>query len=476
MINKNDEFELEITGCTSDGGGVGKKDGMAVFVENTAVGDVVLCHIIKAKKNYAVGKALKVLKPSKDRINSPCDLFSTCGGCSFCHIKYEAELKLKEEKVKDAFKRIGHITPEFESIIASPREYRYRNKAQYPVRRENGQLKIGFYAKKSHRVTDCGECLLQPEKFTEIVETVRHWVQKFGVGVYSEETNCGLLRHIFLRLAEKTGEIAVCLVINGDSIPKKDELLDALLKIEGFKTLVLNVNKKASDTVLGKEMINIYGDGYITDELCGVKVRISPLSFYQVNRSGAELLYKKAAEYAGLSGNETVLDLYCGTGTIGLSMAKSAKTLIGAEIVADAVKDARLNAEENGILNAEFICADAYEAAKELESRGITPDTVILDPPRKGCAEELLKTVADMSPKKIVYVSCDPATLARDCERLLTLGYKPEKATPVDMFPKTAHVETVVQLVRKKPDAYIDITVDMDELDLTSSEAKATYD
>ena len=273
-------------------------------------------------------------------------------------------------------------------------------------------------------------------------------MQKFGVGVYSEETNCGLLRHIFLRLAEKTGEIAVCLVINGDSIPKKDELLDALLKIEGFKTLVLNVNKKASDTVLGKEMINIYGDGYITDELCGVKVRISPLSFYQVNRSGAELLYKKAAEYAGLSGNETVLDLYCGTGTIGLSMAKSAKTLIGAEIVADAVKDARLNAEENGILNAEFICADAYEAAKELESRGITPDTVILDPPRKGCAEELLKTVADMSPKKIVYVSCDPATLARDCERLLTLGYKPEKATPVDMFPKTAHIETVCLLSR----------------------------
>ena len=195
-------------------------------------------------------------------------------------------------------------------------------------------------------------------------------------------------------------------------------------------------------------MINIYGDGYITDELCGVKGRISPLSFYQVNRSGAELLYKKAAEYAGLSGNETVLDLYCGTGTIGLSMAKSAKTLIGAEIVADAVKDARLNAEENGILNAEFICADAYEAAKELESRGITPDTVILDPPRKGCAEELLKTVADMSPKKIVYVSCDPATLARDCERLLTLGYKPEKATPVDMFPKTAHVETVCLLSR----------------------------
>ena len=242
--------------------------------------------------------------------------------------------------------------------------------------------------------------------------------------------------------------MAVCLVINGDSIPKKDELLDELLKIEGFKTLVLNVNKKASDTVLGKEMINIYGDGYITDELCGVKVRISPLSFYQVNRSGAELLYKKAAEYAGLSGNETVLDLYCGTGTIGLSMAKSAKTLIGAEIVADAVKDARLNAEENGILNAEFICADAYEAAKELESRGITPDTVILDPPRKGCAEELLKTVADMSPKKIVYVSCDPATLARDCERLLTLGYKPEKATPVDMFPKTAHVETVCLLSR----------------------------
>lgn len=446
MINKNDEFELEITGVTSEGGGVGKKDGMAVFVENTASGDVVLCHVIKAKKNYAVGKAIKIIKPSKDRVSPLCDVFNSCGGCSFCHISYKAELKLKEKKVKDAFERIGHLTPELEEIIASPCEYRYRNKAQYPVRRENGQLKIGFYAKKSHRVTDCGDCLLQPEVFKDTVNAIRRWVQNNGIEVYSEETNRGLLRHIFLRLAEKTGEVAVCLVINGDDVPKKEELLNALFKIQGFKTLVLNINKKASDTVLGKEMKSVYGDGYITDVLCGVKVRISPLSFYQVNRACAELLYEKAAQYAELTGGETVLDLYCGTGTIGLSMAKSIKKLIGAEIVPDAVKDARRNAEENGILNAEFICADAFEAAKELEGRGITPDTVILDPPRKGCEEGLLKTVAAMAPKKIVYVSCDPATLARDCERLFNLGYKAEKATPVDMFPKTAHVETVCLL------------------------------
>lgn len=451
MIKKNDEFELNITGYTSEGGGVAKKDGMAVFVENTAVGDVINCHIIKAKKTYAVGKTVSFKKKSKDRIEPECSAFKSCGGCSFCHLNYGAELKLKADKVNDAFKRIGHLEPEFENIIPSPEITHYRNKAQYPVRRENGILEIGFYAKKSHRVIDGGECLLQPEEFTVITEIVRKWINSNNVTVFSETTGLGLVRHIYLRKANATGEIMVCIVINGEKIPNEKELTDELLKINGFNTLVLNINKKNSNTVLGKECKTLYGKGFITDILCGVKVKLSPLSFYQVNRDCAELLYKKAAEYAGLTGNENILDLYCGTGTIGLSMAKSVKSLIGVEIVPEAIEDAKINAEINNIENAEFICGDAEIAAKELQNRGVTPDVVILDPPRKGCAEELLKTVCEIAPKKIVYVSCDPATLARDCERLLHLGYETLKATPCDMFPRTSHVETVVLLSQQKP-------------------------
>lgn len=475
MINKNDEFELNITGYTSEGGGVGKKDGIAVFVENTAVGDIINCHVIKAKKTYAIGKAVSVKKKSKDRIEPECKAFKSCGGCSFCHINYNAELKLKTDKVKDAFKRIGHLEPEFEDIIPSPEITHYRNKAQYPVRRENGILEIGFYAKKSHRVIDGGECLLQPEEFTEITEIIRKWINSNNVTVFSENTGFGLIRHIYLRKANATGEIMVCAVINGEEIPNEKNLIDELSKINGFKTLVLNINKKNSNTVLGKECKTLYGNGFITDILCGVKVKLSPLSFYQVNRDCAELLYKKAAEYAGLTGNENILDLYCGTGTIGLSMAKNVKSLIGVEIVPEAIEDAKINAELNNIENAEFICGDAEIAAKELQKRGVTPDVVILDPPRKGCSEELLKTVSEIAPKKIVYVSCDPATLARDCERLLHLGYETVKATPCDMFPRTAHVETVVLLSQRRPDTHIDIKLDLSELDITAAETKATY-
>ena len=449
MVNKNDEFKLNITGYTSEGGGVGKFDGQAIFVENTAIGDEILCHIIKAKKTYAIGKAAKIIKPSKSRIEPDCDAFKSCGGCSFGHIKYEDELKYKAQKVEDAFKRIGGLSPEFKPILASPETKRYRNKAQYPVRRENGILNIGFYAKKSHRVIDGGDCLLQPTDFTDIIEIFRKWINNNNITVYSEALNKGLIRHIYLRKAFATGEIMVCVVINGSTIPNSDELIEALKAIDGFKTLVININREATNVVLGNTCNAIYGDGYITDILCGVKIKLSPLSFYQVNRSGAELLYKKAAEYASPTPDQTILDLYCGTGTIGLSIAGSVKALVGVEIIPEAIEDAKVNAKLNGIENASFICGDASLAAEKLKADGIKPDVVILDPPRKGCAEDLLKTVAEINPPKIVYVSCDPATLARDCARLLDLGYVVQEVTPVDMFPRTSHVESVALLIKE---------------------------
>ena len=448
MVNKNDEFNLKITGYTSEGGGVGKFDGQAIFVENTAVGDEILCHIIKAKKTYAIGKALKIIKPSKSRIEPECNSFKSCGGCSFFHISYEEELKLKSEKVKDAFLRIGGLSPIFKDIIPSPQTTRYRNKAQYPVKRENGILNIGFYAKKSHRVIDGGDCLLQPEEFTEIIEIFRKWINDNHITVYSENTGKGLLRHIYLRKAFATNEIMVCAVINGTRLPESEKLIHMLHEVKGFKTLVANINKENTNVVLGDTCIPVYGDGYITDELCGVKIKLSPLSFYQVNRNGAELLYKKAAEYASVCENTNLLDLYCGTGTIGLSMANSVKSLIGVEIIPEAIVDAEENARINNINNARFICGDAKNAARVLKDEGIKPGVVILDPPRKGCAEELLKTVCEIAPERIVYVSCDPATLARDCARLITLGYTVQEVTPVDMFPRTAHVETVCLLTR----------------------------
>ena len=443
MVNKNDEFKLNITGYTSEGGGVGKYDGQAIFVENVAVGDEILCHIIKAKKSYAIGKALKILKPSKNRIDPECEAFRMCGGCSYAHITYDEELNLKAQKVKDAFERIGGISPDFKEIVPSPATTRYRNKAQYPVKRENGILNIGFYAKKSHRVIDGGDCLLQPQEFTTITEIFRKWINENSITVYNEEIGKGLVRHIYLRKAFATGEIMVCVVINGAILPYQDSLIELLQAVNGFKTLVVNINRDNTNVVLGSQCVAVFGDGYITDILCGVKIKLSPLSFYQVNHDGAQLLYEKAAQYASLTGEEDVLDLYCGTGTIGLSMANKVKSLIGVEIIPEAIEDAKINAQINNITNARFICGDASLAAEKLQEEGIKPQVIILDPPRKGCAEDLLKTVSEISPERIVYVSCDPATLARDAQRLENLGYKAIEVTPVDMFPRTAHVESV---------------------------------
>ena len=449
-IKKNDIIELEITGYTSEGSGVGHVNGMAVFVAGAAAGSTVEALIIKAKSNYAVGKLKSVIRQSEDAAPSDCSVFPRCGGCVFRHITYEAELKHKEQRVKDAFARIGHLDVSVEPIRGGERCNHYRNKAQYPVETVNGRLVAGFYAPFSHRVIGCRNCLLQPQEFEGILKVISRWAERYKIPAYDERRHAGLLRHIYLRKGFATGEIMVCLVINGEKIYKAKELTDALLKENRhIKTVLLNHNTADTNVILGKENTVLTGPGYIEDILCGKRFRISPLSFYQVNRDQAERLYAQAAEFAITENTETVLDLYCGAGTIGLTLADRIKTLIGVELVEAAVNDARINAELNDVTNADFMCADAAAAAETLKARGIKPDTVIMDPPRKGCDEALLRTVAEMAPDRIVYVSCDPATLARDCAVLETLGYKTITAVPFDLFPRTSHVETVVQLSRQ---------------------------
>ncbi len=446
-LQKNQEIEIEIESISSEGSGVGHYDGMVVFVANAAKGDRLKVHLIKVKKQYAIGKITKILTPSTDRIEIDCPHFQTCGGCAYRHINYEAELEAKKNEVEQAFLRLAHIDIKAESVCGGETS-RYRNKGQYPVGFDN-DIKIGFYAQRSHRITDCKDCLLQPEEFSELTEIFRNWIKKNGISVYDEETGRGFLRHIYLRKATATDEIMVCAVINGDSVPALGELTDELKKAKKVSTFVLNINKKKTNVILGDKSVNVFGDGYITDILCGNKIRISPMSFYQVNSRQTEKLYKKAAEYADLQSGDTLVDMYCGAGTIGLSMAAKAGKVIGIEIVPQAVEDAKANAEANGIENAEFYCSDASAAASILKEKGIKPACIVLDPPRKGCDPSLIQTVSEMEAGKIVYVSCNPATLARDCVLFKELGYTTEKMSVFDLFPRTTHVETVVLMTKK---------------------------
>ncbi len=448
MLKKNDEIELYIEDFTSEGSGVGHFEGMAVFVSGAAAGDKAFVHIIKVKSTYAIGKCVKILKPSKTRIAPDCEYSGSCGGCAFRHISYEAETAMKKKRVEDAFQRIGGIDKKLDGFIAAENLTRYRNKAEYPVSFEK-ELKIGFYALHTHRIINCRDCVLQPEIFADIVAVIRKWTVEFGISIYNSETGNGLLRHIYIRQGAVSKEIMVCLVINGERIPKEAELVKRLCEIPDIKSIVLNINRSNNNVILGEECKTVYGADYIYDELCSVKIRLSPLSFYQVNHAQAEKLYRKAADYAQLDGSQTVLDMYCGAGTIGLSMADKAKNIIGVEIVKPAVRDAKINAGLNGIKNAQFYCADASQAAQMLKEQGIKPDVIVLDPPRKGCSAELVKTVSEMDPDRVVYVSCDPATLARDCKRFGEYGYTVEKLTAVDLFPRTVHVETVVLLSRE---------------------------
>lgn len=444
---KNQEIQLHIDGVTSEGSGVGRYDGQAVFVANSFIGDELLVHIIKAKKTYAVGKIVKIIKPSEDRIEIDCPYFSQCGGCVYRHINYEAEKRIKTAKVKDAFLRLAHLDVPVKEIVTCD-SIRYRNKAEYPVSRELNGVNIGFYASRTHRIVDAQDCLLQPKEFAKIVESIREWIFNNHITTWNSENCEGLLRHIYIRKGFSSGEIMVCLVVTSENVPNIDELVATLKEINGVMSISLNINNENTNVILGDKVKIIWGNEKITDTLCGVKIELSPLSFYQVNHDCAELLYGKAKEYAGLTGTETVIDLYCGAGTIGLSMAHDAEKIIGIEIIPEAIEDAKRNAKRNGIDNAEFYCMDAKDAVKMLSDKGIKPDVVLLDPPRKGCDETVLSFVAEMEPQRIVYVSCDVSTQSRDCAILKTLGYETKEVTPVDMFPRTSHVESVVLLTK----------------------------
>ena len=483
-LSKNKMITLDITGTTAEGSGIGRAEssgedgGMAVIVPFTAVGDRIRCRILKVEKRLAYGRAEEILISSGDRIaaQDDCPVFGRCGGCTWRHVSYEAELRYKQRKVADALIRIGGIKADALPIIGCERDRHYRNKAQYPVVPGPYRPLIGFYAPRSHRVVEQHACLLQPESFQTVVDIVGKWAKKTGLPIYDETTGKGILRHIYIREAEATGEIQVCLVCTSGKLPESHALVAALREqVPGLVSVVVNLNRKDTNVVLGGKGFVLWGRDYITDELCGLRFRLSPRSFYQVNRRQAEILYGVAAELASPGPEDTVLDLYCGTGTIGLTMAGKAGQVIGVESVAEAVEDAERNAEDNGVGNARFLCADAGEAAERLRTEGIRPSIVILDPPRKGCAPAVIETIAAMSPGRVVYVSCDPATLARDLKRFEERGYRTEKVQPVDMFPRTPHVETVCLLSKLNTKQHIEINLYMDELDLTDAEKKATY-
>ena len=449
MLLKNEIYETTIEDYTAEGLGVARIDGCAVFIPNAIAGERCRVRIEKVGKTWAAGKIVEILERSQHRINRACPVAKLCGGCDFHHMDYEEELRLKAQRVRTCLNRIGGEQLEDVPILGAPTCENYRNKAQYPVASKNGRVYAGFFKAGTHQVVENDRCGILPEEMDRVKDAVIAYANEFRVSAYDEAAHQGLLRHIYVRRGAVSGQILVCLAINGRKIPKEAALIARLRKIPGFTTLVLSVNTKKGNTVLGDEFITLYGPGYIEDTLCGLNFRLSPRSFYQVNHHQAQRLYRCAIQQAGITQDDTVLDLYCGVGTITLAMAAAAGKVIGVEVVAQAVEDARDNAKRNGIENAEFFCGDAGQAALELEKQGVKADVVVVDPPRKGLNAETIEALARFAPRRIVYVSCDPATLARDVALLKERGYTLQSATAADLFPRCAHVESVVCLTRK---------------------------
>lgn len=449
MPKKNDIVKIKITDIANDGFGVGKTDdGYVVFVPKTAPGDIINARILKPTKSFAYGKIEEMISPSSDRIEPDCPVFSKCGGCVLRHINYKSELNIKRSTVVENFKRIGGFNITDCEIFPSPQSDGYRNKAQYPAGTDSdGKLRFGFFAAHSHRVIPCANCALQPKFYADIVSAVEAFLNRHNIQPYNEIDGSGLVRHLYIRDGRGSGEVMVALIINGASIAYKGELIEKVRSAcDKVTSISLIENRRRDNVILGDKCTVIYGKDHITDTLCNLEFDISPMSFYQVNHNGAELLYSIAKKCADVQNGETLLDLYCGTGTIGLTMADTAKKLIGVEIIPSAIENARKNAEKNGIFNAEFICADAGRASKELSERGLRPDVVIVDPPRKGCGSDVFEAISAMSPKRIVMVSCNSSTGARDAKLFSELGYKIKYLCAVDMFPRTEHVETVCLL------------------------------
>ena len=546
MLKIGQKATVEITGYTSEGLGVCRIDGCAVFVPNAIRSEVCEVAVSYVSRNSAQAKLTKLLEPSAHRMSRRlCPDSKRCGGCALHHMDYAEELCFKAQKVTDALNRIGgqclntvpilggdgeiHCFAEKETVgrpdprppypcadapvehvgtnracplqsETNPAAHRraplpddsaagsahppvpsaclsYRNKAQYPVQDQNGKVTAGFYRQRTHEVIPIERCAILPPEFDAAKEAVLRWANENRVPAYDEATGKGLLRHVYLRRGVRTGQVMVCIVAAGDRLPQTDRMLAGLRQsVPGLQSVVLAVNQKPGNAILGDEFHTLFGTDAIEDELCGFRFRLSPRSFYQVNPAQAERLYELAVSLADLKRNETVLDLYCGTGTITLALSRAAGKAVGVEIVPQAIEDAKENARRNGVENTEFFCADASEAARRFAAKGTRPDCIVVDPPRKGLAPDVIDAIAEMSPARLVYVSCDPATLARDVSLLTARGYDLKSAEAIDMFPRTFHVETVVQLVRKNPDMTVSVTLNLEDADLTASEAKATYE
>ncbi|RHB09357.1 23S rRNA (uracil(1939)-C(5))-methyltransferase RlmD [Blautia obeum] len=503
---KNDIVTLEIVDCGTDGEGIGKADGFTVFVKDAVIGDTVTAKIMKAKKNYGYGRLMEILNASPYRVEPVCPSARQCGGCQLQAVSYEEQKVFKEKKLRGHLERIGGFTNlPMEPLIGMDEPYHYRNKAQFPVgRNKEGKIVTGFYAGRTHAIIENRDCALGIPENKDVLDRVIAHMEKYNIAPYDEVTGKGLVRHIFVRYGFFTGELMVCLIINGQDLPHQRELVEKLCEIPGMTSISLNMNKKRSNVILGDKVKTIWGKEYITDKIGDISYEISPLSFFQVNPQQTWKLYSKALEYADLHGEETVWDLYCGIGTISLFLAQKAKFVRGVEIVPAAIEDARRNAKLNDIGNVEFFVGKAEEVLPaEYEKNGVYADVIVVDPPRKGCDEMLLKTILKMQPKRVVYVSCDSATLARDLRFLCDNGYELKKVCGVDQFPQTVHVETVVllsqhrdkstcldergsrqiemqasrlaSLLAQKPDDTIEIDLDLNELDATSAELKATY-
>lgn len=459
-FKKNDEIELAIDDLGVSGEGIGHVDGYAVFVKCAIPGEYIRARIMKVKKNYAYAKLVNIIKPSRDRVKPECDHAGRCGGCTLMHISYERQLLYKEEKVKSCLVRIGGFDSDYieavtEPIIGMDTPFHYRNKAQFPVSCDkNGGVKIGFYAERSHNIIDTDNCVIQSDISNDIVRIVRSWINQYHINPYNESEHTGDVRHIITRIGYHTGQIMVCLVTTGKNVPKLNELVDNLKIIPNMTSICLNINNEKTNRIMGDKVISLYGPGYIEDMIGDVRFRISPLSFYQVNPVQTEKLYGTALEYAGLSESETVWDMYCGIGTISLFIAKKAGKVLGVEIVPDAINDAKINAEINGVDNVTFLCGAAEDVAESVthnaEFSGLcSPSVVVVDPPRKGCDKSLIDTIVKVSPKRVVYVSCDPATLARDLVFFREGGYELKRVRACDMFGMSGHVESVCLLSRK---------------------------
>ena len=476
MLVKNQIYEAVVTDYTAEGQGVAHAEGCAVFLPNAIAGEKYKIRIEKAQKTWAAGKIVEVLEKSPHRVNRECPVAKLCGGCDFWHMDYEEETRLKAERVRQTLNRIGGANLEQLPILSAPTCYGYRNKAQYPVASKKGRSYAGFFRAGTHQVVENDRCLILPEETDRVKDTVMDYVNQYRVTAYDEQTHKGLLRHIYVRRGAVSGQILVCLVVNGRKLPHIPELIEKLKKIPGFTTLVLAVNTRPGNAILGDEFITLYGPGYIEDTLCGLSFRLSPRSFYQVNHHQAQRLYEAAITQAQITKDDLVLDLYCGVGTITLAMAKAAGKVIGVEVIEQAVADAWDNAKRNGIENAEFFCGDAGKAALDLEAKGIKPDVIVVDPPRKGLNADTIEALDRMDPRRIVYVSCDPATLARDIALLKERGYCLQNAMAADLFPRCSHVESVVCLSRKQVSDHLRVSVNTEDLETNAGKVYTNDD